>query len=115
MTLSPSAVRLNELGVVHDELYDARHKWYYIGLMLGVPVETLDWIRHNFSNSSDCLRETLRSWLEKGGVATWQTVCAVLRSPIVGEHQLAREMEERYCSHQKAQTTSAGKALHIVT
>ena len=85
-----------DLGTVHEELYDARSKWYDLGMKLGVKVAVLDRIRQQFSNPSDCLRGVLRHWLQSSPCPTWEEVCAALRSCTVGEHALAQQLEEMY-------------------
>ena len=89
-------VRLEEddLGTVHEELYDVRMKWYDLGLKLGVSVAVLDRIRQEFSSPSDCLLEVLKHWLQSSPLPTWEDVCAALRSRTVGEHPLAQQLEE---------------------
>ena len=74
-----------DLSTVHEELYDARSKWYDLGMKLGVKVAVLDRIRQQFSNSSDCLREVLQHWLQSSPCPTWERVCAALRSCTVGD------------------------------
>ena len=91
-----------ELGIpdlldVRREVFKACPKWYDVGLELRVPVHTLDSIRIQFTDPADCLRETLKQWLK--GIdpkPTWSALVDALRSDAVGEHCLARELEEKY-------------------
>ena len=87
---------LKDLSTVHEELYDARFKWYNLGLKLGVEVAMLDKIKQEFSNASDCLREVLQHWLQSSPCPTWEEVCAALRSCTVGGHRLAQQLEGTY-------------------
>ena len=54
-----------DLGMVMDELNKACIKWYNIGMQLGVEIYRLDAIKEQYDNPSDCLRETLKTWLKK--------------------------------------------------
>ena len=88
----------HHLGVVREELFKARTKWYDIGLALKVPVTTLDSIEGQFGNHSDKLRETLKIWLKTATEPSWQDVVGVLKSPVIGEPKLASDIEAKYCT-----------------
>lgn len=77
-------------------------KWYDIGMQLRVSVDTLDAIKKQYLNdSSDCLRETLKTWLKSYPLpTTWSTIVDALRSSIVGEGRLADSLKHKYCSKQ---------------
>ena len=92
------ALNIDHLGDVRAELYEARTKWYDIGLALKVPVTTLDSIEGQFGNHSDKLRETLKVWLKTARKPTWQDVVGVLKSPVVGELKLASDIEAKHCT-----------------
>ena len=89
-------LEVEHLSLVHDELYDARSKWYDLGMKLDVKVTELDRSRQQFSNSSVCLREIPQHWLQSSPCPTWEGVCAALRSCTVGEHPLAQQLEGTY-------------------
>ena len=89
---------VNDLCVVHAELFQALTKWYDIGLALKVPVPTLDSIGGQFNNYSDKLREALKVWLKTAREPTWQDVVGVLKSPVVGEPKLASDIEAKHCT-----------------
>ena len=93
------ALTVDHLGVVREELFKARTKWYDIGLALKVPVNTLDSIKLDvqFGTHSDKLRETLKVWLKTATEPSWQDVVGVLKSPVVGEPKLASDSEAKYC------------------
>ena len=52
-----------DLPMVMEELNKVCVKWYDIGMMLRVKLNRLDAIKEQYSNPSDCLRETLKMWL----------------------------------------------------
>ena len=86
--------RLNEsdLGEVYESVFCARVRWYNIGLKLNIPSSDLEVCREL---SDDALREVLRYWLRQTDPApTWSRLIETLRSPIVGEYQLAKELEK---------------------
>ena len=84
---------------VMEELANVRAKWYNIGLGLGLDVGTLNSIETEHSNNSDCLRETLTTWLKAyPPPPTWSKVVDTLRTKTVGEARLATDLECKYCS-----------------
>ena len=92
---------IDDLHTVQEKVFDARIKWYYIGLGLGVRDSTLKAIRSQFNDPADCLRETLQEWLKQTDPnPTWRALVAALRSPTVGEQRLAGNLEGRYCFHE---------------
>ena len=86
---------VDDLRVVMKELNDVRAKWNNIGVQLGVSVGTLDAIKKQYSDPSDCLRETLTAWL-KSSTPGWTNIVDALK--VVGEARLAAELEHTYCS-----------------
>ena len=78
------------------ELSAAQQKWEDIGRELGVKQNTLNEIHTNCSDSEDCLRVMLSKWLERHCI-TLKGIVAILRTPDVEEHQLADQLEAKYC------------------
>ncbi len=93
------ALSLDEhLLLVLNETYEARTKWYNIGLGLKVSVDTLDSIRGSWDDDGERLREMFKPWLKGlNPVPTWTSLTAVLRSPSVGEDRLAEKLEGNFC------------------
>ena len=97
-----------DLLKVMEELADVRAKWYNIGLGLGLSVGTLDGIKTDHSNISDCLREALKTWLKAYlPPPTWSKVVEALGTKTVGEAKLATDLECKYCSTQDTSTADA--------
>ena len=93
MELSPG-----DLATVLKELYEARTKWYYIGLELKVPWVTLDSIKAQSDDEQERLLEALKHWLKTvDPKPTWQVLVDALRSCVVEENQLANSLEEKHC------------------
>ena len=88
---------INNLGLVHEEMFEARAEWYYIGLKLRVRVDFLDSIRSQFSSPKDLLRETLKEWLKTTDDTTWKALVKALRSPVITEDRLAARLESKFC------------------
>ena len=94
---------VNDLGVVMEELNNVSAKWYNIGLQLGVSVGTLKTIKKQYSDPSDCLRETLTTWLQTCvPPPTWTNIVGALERSVVVEARLAADLEHKYCSSRPA-------------
>ena len=79
-----------------EELVHISHKWYYLGIQLGLE-EKLDNIKVDHPEKSQhCLSEILSTWLKIDPRATWHTLCAALHSETVGEKNLANHLEAKY-------------------
>ena len=102
-----------DLPVVMEELNKACVQWYNIGMMLRVSLDRLDAIKEQYSNPSDCLRETLKIWLKTYPAhSTWSNIIDALRSYTVGEIKLATDLERKYCL---TQDTSVAPTYHPVS
>ena len=77
------------------ELSVVQKKWRMIGEELGVKKDTLDRIQAQHSDVGNCLRRVLSERVESQ-LTTWGDIIAVLRSPYVGEFQLADHLEAKY-------------------
>ena len=96
---------VDDLPVVREALNNVRAKWYDVGMQLRVSVGTLDAIKKQYSDPSDCLRETLTTWLQNCVPSpTWTNIVGALRSSTVGEASLAADLEHKYCSSRPEQT-----------
>ena len=96
------------LLTIMEELADVRAKWYNIGLGLELSVGTLDGIKAEHSNISDCLRETLKKWLNAySPPPTWSKVVKALKTKTVDEARLATDLECKYCSSKPVSSVSA--------
>ncbi len=86
---------VDDLRVVQKELYVARPHWYNMGLELGLKPDVLDAIKFRCSGD-ECFRETLKDYL-KMTTPSWMALVEALRSPTVGQSQLAEKVEQKYC------------------
>ena len=86
------------LSVVIKKMWDARRKWYFIGLCLGVDTTDLDVIENNYQQDIDsCFRKMLSKWLNQVN-GTWQLLIDALRDQTVGCHCLADSIEAEFLS-----------------
>ena len=98
---------INDLGMVCEAVYEARTKAYEIGLILRVPVDTLESIEDQYRVPGDKLREVLKTWLRTAPKPTWQDILDALRSRMVGQPKLASDIEAKRNLH------STVEAAHV--
>ena len=81
---------ISDLPKVFRAVYDARAKWYDIGLELNIDAATLDAIENeNPRDVQNCLRALLKKWLRRPQPKrTWGALMEALESPLVDEGQL---------------------------
>ena len=89
---------LGDLRVVRKAIWDARSKWFSLGIELSITVTSLEAIKQkNKENADDCLTEMLLEWLRQASPKpTWACIVAALREPTVGLEQLAESVEKEY-------------------
>ena len=75
-------------------MWEARSKWYYIGLELGISPGTLKAIKKNDNQDPDeCLTAMLEYWLNNGKPKpSWTAVADTLKSSMVGYAELAKKL-----------------------
>ena len=97
----------DDLCDVLNAIFTVRDKWYYIGLQLKIPFQTLNVIRtEHRDNTSDCLTEMLQKWLTSvSPPPTWDGLMQALSSAPVGQKRLAEEIREQYCHQDGKQAT----------
>ena len=83
---------------VCSELGDVTHKWFKIGIQLGIPRNLLK----QFANETDPLSAAVDYWLkgnakESAVPVAWKSIVEVLKSKYVGEPALAEEVSKKYC------------------
>lgn len=101
-----SILTLDDLQLVIKELSPAANKWHSIGTQLGLNELELKSIESNHPRQHlDCLRDVIFKWLylsdgppEIGTARRWASLIEALRSPSVGETQLADQLTKKYGS-----------------
>ena len=82
---------IKDLCMVQRAAWDARSKWYNIGLELNIEPGTLDTIKRDNDYCDDQFRAMLTTWLKMvtEPKPTWEALAEALRSPTVGYEHLA--------------------------
>ena len=98
--LSPDFLSIDDLGQVFNKLYDARVKWFEIGLQLidKLTVSDIETIQKEQDGDYDkCFVHLLKTWLRKqvDPKPTWAMLANALRSQSVGFGRLAETIMER--------------------
>ena len=78
-------------------VWEARSKWYNIGLELGISSETLECIRANDRDDTEkCFVDMIKRWLQSDEVEnkSFKALVRALKSPSVGREQVAEDMEK---------------------
>jgi DNA-binding beta-propeller fold protein YncE len=85
-----------DLYVICSDFWEARNKWFNIGLGLNLKPSDLKAIRNiNRDNVDDCFRDMLEKWLETSLRSTRSNLITVLRENTIGFNQLAKELESK--------------------
>ena len=95
---SSGQLTLNDLKDVRGAIYEARPKWYDIGIELRLTIGTLDAIRDACPNDAgDCLTRMCIAWLKRiNPPPSWAALASALESPPVGEGHLAQQLKNKY-------------------
>ena len=76
-------------------IWDARHKWYKLGVELGIKQETLKSIMANYPNDEACFKEMLSAWLHSAPHPSWEGLLAALEQPDVGYSELTVDLRAK--------------------
>ena len=85
----------HHLQYLLQDTIDARAKWYYIGLCLGLPPSTLDAMREDMDTTTDRYTAVIKQWL-KTEEATMKKLIEALESKTVKENSLASSLRKKY-------------------
>ena len=92
---------LFSVSAVMKELSVLQKKWRIIGEELSLEKRILDNIRTYYSEPENHFREVLSERVERQATS-WGDIIAVLRTPRVGQSQLADQLEAKYCPSELA-------------
>ena len=96
-----AGLKIANIETIVSKLYNARVKWFPLGMALGVDYNTLENIekQHPRDNES-CLRDMIAHRLRSGTnhetdlePLTWKEICDSLRKETVGRKDVAEEIE----------------------
>ena len=98
VSIPSGQLTLDDLSEVRGALYEARAKWYDIGIELKLSIGTLNTIKEDFPQAAECLREACIRWLKRiDPRPSWEALTKALESPPVGEGHLAQQLRDKYC------------------
>ncbi len=102
--LHPILTAVGKLGPgdlldVLTELFGIRADWDTVGLALKLTDGALRAIGAQYKDPKDCLRDMLRDWLNTSD-ASWSSLVQALRHPVVGQGNLAAELERKYLTQE---------------
>ena len=95
LIFSGQVLGISDLDAVIEAIWEARKKWFYIGLNLGIKKEKLEDIKRENQDVDDRFTEMVLTWLSNDKdtyTCTWATLATVLRSPSVRFGQLADKL-----------------------
>ena len=91
--IDTGALGASNLRSVRRATWDARSKWYDVGLELGIDPGTLDSIKSNNDSNESRFTAVLLSWLRAVNPRpTLAALAEALRSPTVGYGHLAEQI-----------------------
>ena len=85
-------LHIENLREIYEALFDARDKWYDIGMFLKLQIETLNGIENNEVQLDRQFRKMLLLWLQSGKNRTWYALADALRSKFVGRSDIAGKL-----------------------
>jgi hypothetical protein len=91
---------LDNLPKVLDLVLDISHKWYELGLQLGVKERDLKVIEHDYGDrahgAQTCLREVLSAWLKMiDPPPSWERLLSSVGHSTVGNPALTQEIRQK--------------------
>ena len=107
-----------DLRTILTELFEAKIKWFDIGVQLELDVSVLEGINLKAnSDPNDCFRNMLITWLRSSSKVekTWRTLVEVLKSNTVGYEFLAEKINKKFCQKNQGQTVKEGKRQNLAT
>ena len=114
--LAAGYLNIDDLGDVVEAVWEAREKWYNIGLKLGISASTLDAINKAVNqNPDDCITAIIKDWLKNGKPKPlWAAVADALKSPMVGYGNLAEQLPQQNVSTDTTHSSSSSfKGKHL--
>ena len=96
-TWSNQALSDKDLRDIINELHPLVHKYKLIGIQLGeIEYSDIQRIEAQRSQQSECMLEVISLRLKKTPALTWGGIISALKSPSVGESQIAEGIRKKY-------------------
>ena len=106
--LNPGPLTTGDLKKVRNSVWDARAKWYDIGIELEIDVSVLEAIKSDNDDVALCLTTMLTGWLKQTTPSpTWEALADALKSPAVGCGHLAERIEKKIWDRSKPTESSS--------
>ena len=103
---------LDELKVVQNSIWDARAKWFNLGVQLNVKPTSLEAIQQYDKDPDNCITKVLTVWLKQSNPRpTWSSLVVALKQQTDGLEELADRIERQHLKH----TTSGNEESHANT
>ena len=84
---------IDDFAEVQEALWEARFKWYNIGIRLKLKVPDLNCIKFEPGiDLEEKFNRMINSWLNMGESCTWPTLCGALTHPTVAMPNVAEEV-----------------------
>lgn len=96
-----STLTLDDYADVSAALWDAKHKWFSIGVRFGIKVTDLEAIR-NEDGVEERFQRMVIAWLKAGKNCNWQQVCEALSHPTVGMQHMAAKLRHSHVNSSQA-------------
>ena len=95
-----------DLRHIINSLADVKHRWYRIGVQLGLPISALDRIQFQHKSdddTSEAFIEMLKKWFKMDTAHTWTAIVKALKSADLQEDTLADDILKKYitCTRDK--------------
>ena len=81
-----------DLIVVCNAIFNAKVKWYQIGLLLKVDIDALESIKDEEKDNSERLLRMLKYWLRTGTNRSWEGLDKALRHKTVARPDVADKL-----------------------
>ena len=108
----------SDLSDILNAIFTAGDKWFQIGLQLRLSYSTLNVIKRDNHDTTDCLTDMLQKWLTStSSPPTWSGLVQALSSGPVGEKRLAEEIRKQYCQQDEEHATgpASGEGRTVCT
>ena len=103
---NPGPLTSGDLKKVLDALWEARTKWFHIGIQLDMKTSDLKVIKKDYDEADLCFTEMLTDWLKRmNPPPTWEALVDALKSRTVGYEQLADTILKTHCKKSKSNHT----------
>ena len=84
---------LDDYAEVSSALWDAKHKWFSIGVRFGIKVTELEAIRSEDS-VEERFHRMVTTWLKAGKNCNWKHICEALSHHTVGMQHMAENLRD---------------------